>query len=80
MDGYLDDTWRIWLENAIFLPFLLVFLFNRNERVSLFGLRLLEMKHTSNIICTYALQLFRLGEVDFLQSLRDSIRSSHICV
>lgn len=47
MEGYLGDTWRIWLENAIFLPFLLVFLLNRNERVSLFGLRLLEMKNTS---------------------------------
>ncbi len=38
MEGYFCDRWRIGLEDAIFLPLLLVFLLDRYKAVSFFGL------------------------------------------
>lgn len=70
MEGHFGERRSIGLEDALFLPFCLIFLLYGNKIVSFFSLEigLLANSKTRGKLFTYTLQLFGFGDCGILQA------------
>lgn len=79
MEGHFGERRSIGLEDALFLPFCLIFLLYGNKIVSFFSLEigLLANSKTRGKLFTYTLQLFGFGDCGILQGFCSCIYSRH---